>query len=147
MPESFVGRPFSLGAMLLELGVNASATARVSLKTGSVRLTLSRWRPIREKWRAKCHNSVNTGLNCTIFGAQGDLGCSFDLSFLLGLTSNSTTSSVWMAHYSVYWWVQSPQDIQDGIKFIWRHQCSILNCHPFDCCKRGYLVLGLSNSS
>ena len=25
--------------------------------------------------------------------------------------------------------------------------CSILICHPFDCCKRGYVVLGLSNSS
>ena len=26
-------------------------------------------------------------------------------------------------------------------------KCSILICHPFDCCKRGYVVLGLSNSS
>ena len=26
-------------------------------------------------------------------------------------------------------------------------QRSLLICHPFDCCKRGYVVLGLSNSS
>ena len=51
------------------------------------------------------------------------------------------------ASYSVYWWVQSLQDTQDGAKFIWSHRCSILICHPFDCCKRGYVVLGLSNSS
>ena len=25
------------------------------------------------------------------------------------------------ASYSVYWWVQSLQDIQDGVKFIWSH--------------------------
>ena len=37
--------------------------------------------------------------------------------------------------------------IQDGVKFIWSHRCSILICHPFDCCNRGYVVLGLSNSS
>ena len=49
--------------------------------------------------------------------------------------------------YSVYWWVQSLQDIQDGVKFIWSHRCSILICHPFDCCKSGYAVRGLSNSS
>ena len=34
------------------------------------------------------------------------------------------------ASYSVYWWVQSLQDIQDGVKFIWSHRCSILICHP-----------------
>ena len=48
------------------------------------------------------------------------------------------------ASYSVYWRVQSLQDIQDGVKFIWIHRCSILICHPFDSCKRGYVVLGLS---
>ena len=50
------------------------------------------------------------------------------------------------ASYSVYWWVQSLQDIQDGVKFIWSHKCSILICHPFDCCNGGYVLLGLSNS-
>ena len=35
----------------------------------------------------------------------------------------------------------------DGVKFIWSHRCSILICHPFDYCKRRYVVLGLSNSS
>ena len=39
------------------------------------------------------------------------------------------------------------QDIQDGVKCIWSHRCSILVCHPFDYCKRRYVVLGLSNSS
>ena len=34
------------------------------------------------------------------------------------------------ASFSVYWWVQSLQDIQDGLKFIWSHRCFILMCHP-----------------
>ena len=51
------------------------------------------------------------------------------------------------ASNKVYWWVQYLQDIQDGVKFIWSHRCSILIRHPFDCCNRGYVVLGLSNSS
>ena len=48
---------------------------------------------------------------------------------------------------SVYWWVKSLHDIQDGVKFIWSHRCFILICHPLDCCERGYVVLGMSNSS
>ena len=36
----------------------------------------------------KCGNSGNNGRNCTIFGAQGDLGRPFDFStFDLGVTS------------------------------------------------------------
>ena len=49
--------------------------------------------------------------------------------------------------YSIYWWVQSLKDIQVGVNVIWSHRCSILICHPIDCCNRGYVVLGLSNSS
>ena len=53
-----------------------SLGARLSSKTGSVRLTLSRWWLIKEKWRvpifSKCRNSGNNGWNCTIFGPQGN---------------------------------------------------------------------------
>ena len=63
-----------------------SRRARVSSKTGSVRLTISRWRPIKEKWRmpifSKCHNFVNNSRNCTKFEAPGELGGPFDFSFL-----------------------------------------------------------------
>ena len=72
-----VGRPFSLGA-------------RLSSKTSSVQPTLSRWRPIKEKWRvpfsSKCRNSGNNGRNCTIFGPQGYLRCSYFSYFHLGVT-------------------------------------------------------------
>ena len=59
-----------------------SLGARVCLITGMVRLTLSRWRPIKEKLRvpffSKCRNFVNNSRNCTKFEAQGDHGCPFD---------------------------------------------------------------------
>ena len=63
------------------------------LKTGMVRLTLSRWRPIKEKWRVpffpKCRNFVNNSRNCTKFEAQGGHGCPFDCwCFDLGVTSH-----------------------------------------------------------
>ena len=46
-----------------------------------------------KKWRvpffSKCRNSGNNGRNCTIFGAQGDLGRPFDLLYFdLGVTSH-----------------------------------------------------------
>ena len=64
----------------------------MSSKTSLVELALSRWRPIKEKRRApffsKCRNSGNNGRNCTIFGAQGDLGCPFNSPYFdLGVTS------------------------------------------------------------
>ena len=50
---------------------------RLSSKISSVRLTLSRWRPIKEKWCTPicttCHNFGNNGRNYTTFGAKGTL--------------------------------------------------------------------------
>ena len=51
------------------------------------------------KWRvpffSKCCNSGNNGWNCTIFGAQGDLGRPFDFStFDLGVTSRDLSMTL-----------------------------------------------------
>ena len=44
---------------------------------------------------SKCHNSGNNGRNCTIFGAQGDLGRPFDFSrFDLGVTSRDLSMTL-----------------------------------------------------
>ena len=79
----------------------SSLGARVSSKTGSVRLTLSRWRPIKEKWRvaifSKCRDFVNNSRDSTKFEAQGELGCPFDLSlvtFDLGVTSRDLSMTL-----------------------------------------------------
>ena len=49
----------------------------LSSKISSVRLTLSRWRPIKEKWCMPictiCHNFGNNDRNYTKFGAKGTL--------------------------------------------------------------------------
>ena len=59
-----------------------SLRARLSSKSGSVRPTL------QDGGRSKCHNSGNNSRNCTIFGAQEDLGCPFDFSYFdLGVKS------------------------------------------------------------
>ena len=43
----------------------------------------------------KCRNSGNNGRNCTIFGAQGDLGRPFDFStFNLGVTSRDLSMTL-----------------------------------------------------
>ena len=52
-----------------------------------------------KKWRvpffSKCRNSGNNGRNCTIFGAQGDLGRPFDFSrFGLGVTSRDLSMTL-----------------------------------------------------
>ena len=44
---------------------------------------------------SKCRNSGNNGRNCTIFGAQGDLGGPFDFSrFGLGVTSRDLSMAL-----------------------------------------------------
>ena len=44
---------------------------------------------------SKCRNSGNNGRNCTIFGAQGDLGRPFDFStFDLGVTSRDLSMTL-----------------------------------------------------
>ena len=44
---------------------------------------------------SKCHNSGNNGRNCTIFGAQGDLGRPFDFStFDFGVTSRDLSMTL-----------------------------------------------------
>ena len=52
-----------------------------------------------KKWRvpfySKYRNSGNNGCNCTIFGAQGDLGRPFDFStFDLGVTSRDLSMTL-----------------------------------------------------
>ena len=52
-----------------------------------------------KKWRVpffpKCRNSGNNGRNCTIFGAQGDLGRPFGFStFDLGVTSRDLSMTL-----------------------------------------------------
>ena len=52
-----------------------------------------------KKWRvpffSKCRNSGNNGQNCTIFGAQGDLGGAFDFSTVdLGVTSRDLSMTL-----------------------------------------------------
>ena len=122
-----------------------SIRANSSSTTISAWMPHSRWTPIVVKECAilacLCHIFETNGWNTITFGSHNfrEKVCYCQslpsICILLG------------ASYSVYWWVQSLQDIQDGVKFIWSHRCSILICHPFDCCKRGYVVLGLSNSS
>ena len=92
-------------------------------------------------WSVPAHIFETSEWNTITFGSQ-------NLAEKVCYCQSLPWNLVWLgASYSVYWWVQSLQDIQDGVKFIWSHRCSILICHPFDCCKRGYVVLGLSNSS
>ena len=48
--------------------------------------------PLKEKWHvpffSKCRNSGNNSRNCTIFGAQKNLGCPFNFVYFdLGVTS------------------------------------------------------------
>ena len=63
----------------------SSLGARLRSKISLVRLTFSRWRPIKEKWCAPictiCHNSGNNGRNYTNCGAQGNLQAPFELSY------------------------------------------------------------------
>ena len=62
----------------------------------SLSLSLCVW---RREWRvpffSTCRNSGNNGRNCTIFGAQGDLGCPFDFfTFDLGVTSRDLSMTL-----------------------------------------------------
>ena len=62
-------------------------------------LILSRWRPIKQKWRvpifSKCYDFVNNTRNCTKFEAQGELGCPFDFSYFdRGVTSRDLSMTV-----------------------------------------------------
>ena len=60
------------------------------MKTGLIRPTLSRWQPIKEKMACVIFSKycINNSRNCTIFSAQEDLGCPFDLLYFdLGVTS------------------------------------------------------------
>ena len=44
---------------------------------------------------SKCPNSGNNGRNCTIFGAQGDLGRPYDFyTFDLGVTSRDLSMTL-----------------------------------------------------
>ena len=49
----------------------------------------------QKKWRVPQNAVTNNGRNCTIFGAQGDLGGPFDFSrFGLGVTSRDLSMAL-----------------------------------------------------
>ena len=85
--KPWIGPEF-LGSAIFHLGIGY-----VWKSVYMVRLTLSRWRPIKEKWRvpffSKCRNFVNNSRNCTKFEVQGDHGCPFDFWYFdHGVTSH-----------------------------------------------------------
>ena len=59
---------------------------------------------------SKCHNSGNNGRNCTIFGAQGDLGRPFDFStFDLGVTSRDLSMTLPVFFLFLGKWTLAPK--------------------------------------
>ena len=67
-----------------------------------------------KKWRvpffSKCRNSGNNGWNCTIFGAQGDLGRRFDFStFDLGATSRDLSMTLTVFKRILRKWALAPK--------------------------------------
>ena len=67
-----------------------------------------------KKWRvpffSKCRNSGNNRRNCTIFGAQGDLGPPFDFStFDLGVTSRDLPMTLPVLNFVLRKWTLAPK--------------------------------------
>ena len=59
---------------------------------------------------SKCRNSGNNGRNCTIFGAQGDLGRPFDFStFDLGVTSRDLSMPLTVLKKNWGKWTLAPK--------------------------------------